>query len=302
MPSCGRPMFHTSTIIQRGSYRSGSANLQCTNWAVLESWNCPRRIVQRSGCFWTGLGVSALPSNRLDPGALSVCCSMWSSAKRVRCETASIRSWTSKNIASTPLWRNPDDPGGFVEGSSQHSWCTENYHWYGLNKPLRHLGLLVVELSLSTIVLPETSSNIDGATPVAQIHILVKAEPGPWKWETVSLKTVLKLVKQSFNDSEHFAGAVKHCLTGSFPSSPFDAEMEKHLRKFYFKIVKPYVLLITNVSLINYTSLRNKYDIRFSSGLFSSWLNRTRTRIVSSLVGRSLPEHPWALIPLVGQA
>ena len=111
-----------------------------------------------------------------------------------------------------PLWRDPYQPRGYVEGSLEHSWCTTNYHWYGLNKPIRHLGLLLVELSLSTIVFPETNGNIDGAAPVAQIHIFVKAEPGPWKWETVNLKTVLKLVKQSFNDSEHFAGAVEHCL------------------------------------------------------------------------------------------
>lgn len=154
-----------------------------------------------------------------------------------------------------PLWRDPYRPEGFMEGFPQYSWCMKNYHWYGLNKPIRHLGLLLVELSLSTIVLPETDSNIDGAAPVARINIFVKAEPGLLKWKPFSLKTVLKLVKQSFNDSEHFAGAVEHCLTGSFPSSPSDDEMEKHLRWFYFRIVKP---------------LRDIYDIRLSSGLFSS--------------------------------
>ena len=123
-----------------------------------------------------------------------------------------------------------------------HLWCTTNYHWYGLNKLIRHLGPLLVEFSLSTIVFPETVDNIEGPRPVAQIHILVKAEPGPWKWEMLGLKTVLKLVRQSFSDSEHFAGAIKYCLTGLFPSSPSDNEMEKHLWDFYFKVVKPYVL------------------------------------------------------------
>ena len=94
----------------------------------------------------------------------------------------------------------------------------------------------------SVVEFPETNDNKNGAAPVAQIYILVKAQPGPWKWESISLQPVLKLVKQSFNDSEHIAGAVEHYFTASFPSSPSDGEMEKHLRGFYFRIVKPYVL------------------------------------------------------------
>lgn len=140
-----------------------------------------------------------------------------------------------------PLWRDPHEPGQYVEGSPEHSWCTTDYRWYGLNKPIRHLGLLLVELSLRTIVFPVTCDNTDGAAPVAEIHILVKAEPGPWKWECLSLGAVLNLVKQSFNNSELVAGAVEHCPTEPFPSSP-SVEMEKDLRGFYFRVVKPYVL------------------------------------------------------------
>jgi hypothetical protein len=160
-----------------------------------------------------------------------------------------------------PLWRNPYDHERYVEGTLNHSWCTTNYHWDGLNKPLRHLGLLLVEFTLSTIVFPQTNGSVDGAAPVANIHVLVRAEPGPWRWEIISIKTVSKLVKQFFNDDEHITKAVEHCLTGSFPSSPSDAEWEIHLRRFYFKVVKPYVLLIYSVFLSLTCSVSGIYTI-----------------------------------------
>jgi hypothetical protein len=160
-----------------------------------------------------------------------------------------------------PLWRNPHDPGRYVEGTLDYSWCARNYHWCSLNKPIRHLGLLLVEFTLSTIVFPETDGSVDGAAPVANIHVLVKAEPGPWRWEIISLKTVSKLVKQSFNDNEHIAKAVEHCLTGSFPSSPSDAEWETHLRGFYFKVVKPYALPTYLVFLLLTWSVLGIYTI-----------------------------------------
>lgn len=148
-----------------------------------------------------------------------------------------------------PIWRDPDDHGGYVTGKLEHSWCTTNYHWDGLNKPLRHLGLLLVEFTLSTIVFPQTDGSEDGAAPVANIHVLVGAEPGSWRWEAISIRTVSKLVKRFFNDNEHITKAVEHCLTGSFPSAPSDAEWETYLRRFYFKVVKPYVLLTYSVFL-----------------------------------------------------
>ena len=168
-----------------------------------------------------------------------------------------------------PSWRNPDDREHYVEGTLDHSWCTTNHHWDGLNKPLRHLGLLLVEFTLSTIVFPETDGSVEGAAPVAKIHVLVRAEPGPWRWEIIRIKTVLKLIKQFFNDNEHITKTVEYCLTGSFPSSPSDAEWETHLRMFYFKVVKPYVLFTysyTFISLIDLFSLRDLYHIRLSSG------------------------------------
>ena len=141
-----------------------------------------------------------------------------------------------------PLCRNPHDPGRYGEGEMGDSWCSKNFHWNDLNKPIRHLGLLLIEFSLSTIVLPETKNDVHGAAPVTDVCVRVKGEPGPWKWEKLSLMTVLKLVRKSLNDKNHIEEAVRHCLTESFPASPSDAEWERHLRRFYFKVVKPYVL------------------------------------------------------------
>lgn len=50
-----------------------------------------------------------------------------------------------------PSLRDPHQPRSNVDGSSEPSWCMKNYHWYGLNESIRHLGLLLVELFPSTV-------------------------------------------------------------------------------------------------------------------------------------------------------
>ena len=144
-----------------------------------------------------------------------------------------------------PLFRRGhyQSPRSFHErpGNPEPSWCTQNNHWYGLMKPIRHLGLLLVEIFLGTIVLPQTNNEGNGADTVGNIHMIIEEQSSSSKWETFSLSKILRLIRQSFNDSDHVEAAIKYCLTNSFPSSLSDDEMEKHLRRFYFTVVKPYV-------------------------------------------------------------
>lgn len=198
----------------------------------------------------------------------------------VRCGTRSRTTTTNQHHFGLelveirhqpPPWCNPQDPGCDVIEDLGDSWCMQDHYWYGLNKPLRHLGLLLLEFCLGTAVIPETSGNGDGAAKVSQIRIRVRTAQGRLEWERINLKTVLKLVRQSLNDGERFTGAVEHCLTGTLPGAPPDADMEEYLRDFYFKVVQPYVFSPRfSISLIDFPSLRDIYDIRLSSGLLSS--------------------------------
>jgi hypothetical protein len=166
----------------------------------------------------------------------------------IRCGTLSesaTRGWHRFGLELTdtthekPLWHDPYGSPLPIEGELEYSWCTRNYHWDVLNKPLRRLGLLLVEFVLHTIVVPEVEDDTGGAAKVTAVQILIKAQPNTYEWKSLNLATVLKLVKQSFHDSDGFANAIEHCLTGSFPQSPTDAEWEEQLRNFYFKVVKP---------------------------------------------------------------
>jgi hypothetical protein len=141
----------------------------------------------------------------------------------------------------TPLWRSPYDPTSLIEGELADSWCANEYDWDTLNKPLRHLGLLLIELTLGTIVVPRTVDSVRGAASVTAMEILVKSPPSSNTWKSLDLHAILTLVKSSVHDSDLFAEAVEYCLTGSFSPAPSDAEWERNLRRFYFRVVKPYV-------------------------------------------------------------
>ena len=141
-----------------------------------------------------------------------------------------------------PRWHNPLDHGQEFKGELEHSWCTlDTFNWSSLNKPIRYLGLLLVELAIGAAVFPAVDSTTEGAAKVTGIFVLKPAntDPQTCSWQEITLRDILKLVKGSFNDIDGIAKAVEHCLTVSFPPAPSDAEWETHLKRFYFKVVKP---------------------------------------------------------------
>ena len=143
---------------------------------------------------------------------------------------------------NAPRWHNPLSHGQHLQGPLNHSWCTsETFSWNSLNKPIRHLGLLLVEFAIGAAIFPAVDSTLEGEAKVIGIHVLKPANTNPqsWSWQSISLRDTLRLVKGSFNDSDRIAQAVEHCFTASFPPGLSDAGWETHLKIFYFKVVKP---------------------------------------------------------------
>lgn len=140
--------------------------------------------------------------------------------------------------------RHPVNSDLCIDAPRGHPWCLMENHWHNLIRPIRRLGLLLVEVSLGTAVVPEIEGDPERTGAVRQISILIRVDNHNIGWKRTSLDEALKLIRQSNHDSEQFARAIEYCLTGSFPPSPFDNEMEEELRRFYFIVVKPYVLLI----------------------------------------------------------
>ena len=139
----------------------------------------------------------------------------------------------------TMLWPSRRESPPQWEFGVEHCWCNSRSPWNGLNKPLRHLGLLRVELAFGHPVLLNETDSPDGVPKVKSLYILVKAAQTPLHWKNLGVEDTLKLVKKTFHNSDEVMGAVDFCLRGSFPSTPTDDELERRLNKFYFKVVKP---------------------------------------------------------------
>lgn len=132
------------------------------------------------------------------------------------------------------------------EFDCRRSWCATNYHWDGMNRGPRRLGLLLIELALGTVVVPSLVSDSTNKTPgaykVENISVLVRlqSEPDKYKWKVFTRENVLSIAKRlSFHDKDDFQHAVEYCLTEPFPQSPNDRDREFQLKKFYFRVVKP---------------------------------------------------------------
>jgi hypothetical protein len=136
-------------------------------------------------------------------------------------------------------WRNPDGSMHPWEYGVEHCWCAQSSPWSIPNRPLRHLGLLIVELAFGQPVLVRRLDSHNEEPKVASLCILTKVLHGSPVWAELSVKVVLELVKKKFNNSDGVKKAVEFCLCGSSPLAPVDEDWEQYLKRFYFTVVKP---------------------------------------------------------------
>ena len=158
-------------------------------------------------------------------------------------QLSSMDSWYEFGLSTEanhqlPRWRNPynsSNPKNVIEGTMQDSWCIADTNWNAMTKPLRRLGLLLLEITLGTIVL-KTETNTTGS--ITHIYLLLRGTPPAFNVQRLRLEKALALVAKAVHGSDGFSDAVKCCLTRNLDQAPVGDEWED-LWKLYFDIVKP---------------------------------------------------------------
>lgn len=135
-----------------------------------------------------------------------------------------------------PIWRNPYHPQGPGSTIVGESWCMNTGEWNALTKPIRRLGLLLLEIALGTSVI-ETKNDANGA--VTHVVFFLRSTPPRFKKKPIRLEKALALVANAVHGSDGFPNAIRCCLTRTLDQTPFDDEWEDLLKILYFDIVKP---------------------------------------------------------------
>ena len=138
-----------------------------------------------------------------------------------------------------PLWRDlhpRPNASPEIEGEWKHSWCTTSSTWNTMTRPLRRLGLLLIEIALGTIIL-ETMT--DHAGSITHVFILVTGDRRNYIKQRINIEKAMKLVESAAHGSSGFSDAVRCCLTRVLQPAPVDTEWENLLKTLYFDIVKP---------------------------------------------------------------
>ena len=138
-----------------------------------------------------------------------------------------------------PRWRNPYESSrttSVIEGNMGDSWCMADSGWNAMTKPLRRLGLLLLEITLGTIVM---KAHTDSYGSITHVVLLLRGRPPLFSRRTIRLEKALALVSNAVHGSDGFTDAVECCLTRVLDHLPFNDEWEVLLKNLYFDIVKP---------------------------------------------------------------
>ena len=117
-------------------------------------------------------------------------------------------------------------------------WCSaSHYKWNFPTKPLRRLGILLVEIVLGTQInslelMDDNSGTIRGIN-------FMDGEPGDETRSTDELDGVMNRVRNKFGESRKCTEAIRYCLTEDFDEAPTDDDMRKLLAKIYHRVVEP---------------------------------------------------------------
>lgn len=139
-----------------------------------------------------------------------------------------------------PIWRNPyyllgpENTRPMIIGES---WCMNTREWNTLTRPIRRLGLLLLEIALGTSV-SNTRNDANGA--VTHVCLFLRGTPPRFfRKKSIRLEKALAVVAKAVHGSDGFPNAIRCCLTRTLDQMPFDDEWEDLLKDLYFDIVKP---------------------------------------------------------------
>ena len=117
----------------------------------------------------------------------------------------------------------------------QVCWEHMQHNWNVLTRPIRRLGLLLIEVTLGTTVL-ETESDANGAFTFVTF---VKGESGNLRRMAYSIEYVLEKVRLAARKSDAYKNAVNYCVKKQFPQTPDDEQMKNLLAEIYWEVVVP---------------------------------------------------------------
>ena len=112
-------------------------------------------------------------------------------------------------------------------------WCITDYNWNFPTKPLRRLGLLLVEIILETQI-DSVDVNHDESRVVRQMTLSESTLR-----RTYDLAEILNRVRGKSCRSQRCENAIRYCLTTTFAEGPTDNEMTKILAGVYHEVVEP---------------------------------------------------------------
>ncbi|CAF9940754.1 MAG: hypothetical protein ALECFALPRED_008850 [Alectoria fallacina] len=132
--------------------------------------------------------------------------------------------------------------GDFTHGASRARtakdlWCNAtDSKWRFPTKPLRRLGLLLVEIVLERQI--HCPSMTDDDTGKVKMVTFVQG-PNDRVGKPDEVEQVLGCVRENYGGSRRCEGAIRYCLTKDFNEAPTDDEMRNILAEIYHVVVEP---------------------------------------------------------------
>ena len=127
------------------------------------------------------------------------------------------------------------EPAQWASARIQDCWGQKQHNWNALTKPMRRLGILLIEVTLGTTVLEATC---DARGTISSVTF-VEGEPNNLRRRIHPIDLVMENVRLAAHKSQPYKGAINHCVTAQLPQTPDDAQMTALLAKFYWHVVVP---------------------------------------------------------------
>ena len=126
-------------------------------------------------------------------------------------------------------------PAQWADTQVQVCWGQEQHNWNTLTKPVRRLGILLIEVTLGTTVFGTICDDDGTITSIT----FIEGERDHLRRKIYTIDHVMENVRRAAHKSQLYTGAIKHCVTAQFPQTPDDAQMKNILATFYWDVFDP---------------------------------------------------------------